>query len=101
MEIVNSSRVDNYLMVNGKFFESHQIPAIRNQLLKLDDSKWSTLQILQFKDPTLMLIISLVGGSLGIDRFMIGDTGLGIAKLITCGGLGIWTIVDLFLIMGA
>ena len=53
------------------------------------------------KDPTICLIISLFAGSLGIDRFFIGDTGLGIAKLITCGGFGIWTIVDWFLIMGA
>ena len=52
-------------------------------------------------DPTICLIISLFAGSLGIDRFFIGDTGLGIAKLITCGGFGIWTIVDWFLIMGA
>ncbi len=50
---------------------------------------------------TICLIISLFAGSLGIDRFFIGDTGLGIAKLITCGGFGIWTIVDWFLIMGA
>jgi TM2 domain-containing membrane protein YozV len=49
----------------------------------------------------MILIISIVIGSLGIDRFMIGDTTLGIIKLITCGGLGIWTIVDWFLIMGA
>ena len=40
-------------------------------------------------------------GYLGIDRFLIGDTGLGIAKLLTCGGLGVWTIIDWFLIMGA
>jgi TM2 domain-containing membrane protein YozV len=38
---------------------------------------------------------------MGIDRFLIGDVGLGIAKLLTCGGLGVWTIVDLFLIMGS
>jgi hypothetical protein len=32
---------------------------------------------------------------------MIGDTGMGIGKLLTCGGLGIWAIVDLFMIQGA
>jgi TM2 domain-containing membrane protein YozV len=59
------------------------------------------LQALQPKDPTMMLIISILVGALGIDRFLIGDTGLGIGKLLTCGGFGIWTIVDWFLIMPA
>ena len=59
------------------------------------------MQTLQFKEPTTSLIVSLLGGQLGIDRFMIGDTGMGVAKLLTCGGLGIWAIVDWFLIMGA
>lgn len=59
------------------------------------------IQTLQFKDPTIALVISLIGGSLGIDRFFIGNMGLGVGKLITCGGCGIWTIVDWFLIMGA
>jgi hypothetical protein len=67
----------------------------------MDDSKWSLVQTIQFKDPTTSIIVSILAGTLGIDRFMIVDTGLGIGKLLTCGGIGIWALVDLFLIMGA
>ena len=37
-------------------------------------------------------------GELGIDRFYLGYTGLGILKLITAGGFGIWWLIDLILI---
>ncbi|HBH49689.1 MAG TPA: hypothetical protein DDX98_13680 [Bacteroidales bacterium] len=97
---MDAQKVDMFLMTNGKQFESHQIPAIRERLLALDDDKFILLQSLNFKDPTVALIISLFVGYFGIDRFYIGDTGLGVAKLLTCGGLGIWQIVDWFLIMG-
>ena len=87
-------------MAYGKYFEGHHLMAIRDKLLSLDDSKLIQLQAANLKDPSTMLIVSIVGGHFGIDRFMIGETGLGIAKLLTCGGLGIWSIVDWFLIMG-
>ncbi|MCL3781445.1 TM2 domain-containing protein [Prolixibacteraceae bacterium JC049] len=98
---METQKVDMFIMTNGKFFESHQVAQIRERLIELDDSKWSLIQTLQFKDPTTSLIVSLLGGGLGIDRFMIGDTGIGVGKLLTCGGLGIWTIIDWFMIMGA
>lgn len=87
-------------MTQGKYFEGYQLAAISQQLVKMDDAKFVLLQAANLKDPTTTLIISIVGGNLGIDRFFIGDTGLGIAKLLTCGGLGIWAIVDWFLIQG-
>ncbi|MFM7726475.1 MAG: TM2 domain-containing protein, partial [Flavobacteriales bacterium] len=90
-----------FLMTNAKFFEGHHLPMIRERLLQMDDSKWVMVQSIQFKDPTTILIVSLLAGGIGIDRFMIGDTGMGIGKLVTCGGLGIWALVDWFLIMGA
>ena len=98
---MDAQKVDMFIMSNAKFFESHQINVIRERLIALDDSKWGMISTVQLKDPTTSLIISILAGSLGIDRFMIGDTGLGVGKLLTCGGFGIWTIIDWFMIQGA
>jgi len=40
------------------------------------------------------MILSWIGGELGVDRFYRGQIGLGILKLITAGGAGIWWLVD-------
>ena len=51
------------------------------------------------KDPMTVLLISLFLGCFGIDRFMIGDSGMGILKLLTGGLCGILTIIDWVTIM--
>ena len=50
------------------------------------------------KSWTTALILSVVVGTLGVDRFYLGYTGLGIAKLVTLGGCGIWALSDFILI---
>lgn len=50
------------------------------------------------KSKTTALIISILLGELGIDRFYLGYTGLGILKLITAGGFGIWWLIDIIMI---
>lgn len=97
---MDSQKVDMYIMSHAKYFESHNIAFIRDMMLKADDSKFLNVQTISLKDPTTILIVSLLAGSLGVDRFLLGDTGLGVGKLLTCGGLGIWAVVDWFMVMG-
>lgn len=95
---MDSQKVDLFLVSNQKYFEPGQILFIKDRLLALDDDKFALICSLDYKDPTTLLLISIFVGGFGIDRFMLGDTGLGVLKLLTGGACGIWTIIDWFLI---
>lgn len=53
---------------------------------------------ISIKDKNILILLAGIG-SLGIDRFYRGQIGLGVLKLVTLGGCGIWGIVDLIMYM--
>lgn len=50
------------------------------------------------KNKLTAILLSIFTGGLGIDRFYLGYTTLGVVKLLTLGGFGIWTLIDLIMI---
>ncbi|MDX3384511.1 TM2 domain-containing protein [Streptomyces niveiscabiei] len=39
-------------------------------------------------------ILQIFLGGFGVGRFYVGNVGVGIAQLLTCGGLGLWALID-------
>lgn len=95
---MDSQKLDMFIMTNQKYFPAEKIMYLKDKLSTMDDEKFSLISTVELKDPTTILLVSIFLGTLGIDRFMIGDIGMGILKLLTAGVCGILTIVDWFII---
>lgn len=59
------------------------------------------LNDITFHNPNVALLLSIFLGSIGFDRFYIKSYAIGICKLLTGGGCGLWWFLDIFLIKNA
>lgn len=98
---MESRQVDQLLVINASKLPPEGVALVRERLKTVDDFVYAQMVFSQLKDPTIALILSILVGAYGIDRFYIGDIGYGLLKIITCGGALIWYFVDIFFIMDA
>lgn len=92
-------QVHSFLIENKDKLPTYRMEDIRQELLALSESQWEAIEYTNFKNPTTLLVVSLLVGGLGVDRFMLGDTLLGLLKLLLsfCCGIGtIWWLIDLY-----
>lgn len=111
---MKQEQVDVFMSLNESKLPTYKRDTIVKQLLEVDDSKWSLLRVINFKNPAVALILSFFLGGLGLDRIYIGDTMDGVGKLVvTILNIFLfwtiivplvaffWWLIDLFLIIGA
>lgn len=95
---MEEQKVDMYMVSNSKYFKPEHAALIRERLLEAEERKYGVLMSVELKDPTTMLLVSIFLGGLGVDRFMLGESGMGVLKLLTGGLCGILAFVDWFTI---
>ncbi len=95
---MEQQKIDMFIMTNQKYFPPEKIMYLKDKLRTMDEQKFALVSTIELKNPQTILLISIFLGVLGIDRFMIGDIGMGILKLLTGGVCGILLIIDWFTI---
>ncbi len=94
MTDMNIMQIMNYV---GDKIPSESAYALRQRLVVLPDSAAPYFYSVPLHDTTTVIILSVFLGGFGVDRFVIGDVGLGVAKLLLGGlTLGIWPLIDIF-----
>lgn len=80
--LCSADEVDRYLNKCRNYFSEEQIFILKRQLLKLKKEDFLKVTKLDLKSPTGTLVVSMLLGYTGLDRFLLGDIPLGILKFV-------------------
>ena len=108
---MEQNKVNAIMMQYKDLIPAEQAYALKEALEKADDKAYDRLVAVPTKNPIVTLILSILAGGFGVDRFYLNDIGLGVAKLLLSFflsftgfflivpwlGMLIWPLVDIFL----
>ena len=78
---MTQQEIDMYIINNAKYFPQKALKLVQEKLNSIPDEKKLFLQTIEYKNPTTMLILSIFFGHLGVDRFIMKETPMGLLKL--------------------
>ena len=90
---MEKSKIDLFLLMNADNFLPQDLLSIKDRLESIPDDKAFIVQTISLQKPDFILIIAIV---LGWERFWLNDVVLGVIKVITCYGCGLWWLIDIF-----
>jgi len=100
-ELLNAFSVERFVKMSAKDIEEHlgrkpkfkEVVAIKAAQKKI--KKAYKKSATGDKEKLTAFLLALFLGGLGVHRFYLGYTGIGIAQLLTAGGCGIWALIDI------
>jgi hypothetical protein len=90
---MDKNHIDLFIATQADKFKPEVLGIVKQKLEEIPDDQFIVVQSLGYQTPTTILLIALF---LGWERFFLDDIPLGVLKVLTCGGLGIWYLVDIF-----
>ena len=66
---MDMQKIDMFIMSQRANLPTEKLPYIRERLQEVDDSKWPMILSIQFKNPVIVLVLSIFLGGYGVDRF--------------------------------
>lgn len=97
---MEQNKVNAIMMQYKDLIPAEQAYMLKEALEKADDGVYDRLATVGTKAPITTLLLSIFLGGFGVDRFYLGDIGLGIAKVVvlffTCGLAFPWPLIDIF-----
>lgn len=82
-----------FIGLNVENFNTQDLMYIKDKLEKMDDEKFFMIQGAEFQKPLNIFLIAIL---LGWERFFLEDIAMGLVKILTFGGCGIWYLIDIF-----